>query len=315
MRKKSIISIPQIYICVWVMSLFISVDCLAQKSDSVKYEYGFLHFHEYGKTVLPAILLLTGGPGNSYTQLEEVAIQLSKTYRVILPEQRGTGQSIPTPFDSTTVNVEAVTNDLALLLKHVSLKQVVVIGHSWGAMLAMSFAAKYPEKVKHLILVTPGPHKDIKSAFEILFGNREHILSQQEQIRSMELNERMAAGAADSSEMEEAKRLFRRPYVFAKPIPDSVYTKINVPSNSQTANLLWKEMFAGNVWPSSLSNYSGPVDVISGRQDFLAVCSYEIKLEIPRTNLHWINRCGHFPMYEKPQQFYSILGKILNNVE
>src|SRR5262245_29113266 len=85
---------------------------MAQRLDSVNYQYGYLYYHEYGRG--ETIFLFSGGPGGSYMQLEEVAIELGKRYRCILPEQRGTGRSVPSVFDSTTINLESALADIDL---------------------------------------------------------------------------------------------------------------------------------------------------------------------------------------------------------
>jgi pimeloyl-ACP methyl ester carboxylesterase len=66
---------------------------------------------------------LTGGPGESYLQLEEVAVTLSRDYRCILLEQRGTGRSVPQPFDASTINLTTAHDDLNRLLDYLKLKQ------------------------------------------------------------------------------------------------------------------------------------------------------------------------------------------------
>ena len=121
---------------------FLPFIAAAQKIDSIKYNYGYLYYHEHG--VGEPIIILSGGPGGSYLQQEEVAIELGKKYKSILLEQRGTGRSVPNPFDSTTINLQSAIDDLNLLLKHFKLQKAILLGHSWGAMLAMSFAAFYP---------------------------------------------------------------------------------------------------------------------------------------------------------------------------
>ncbi len=82
---------------------FVNSDLTAQKTDSIKYDNGFLYYHDYGQG--EPIILLSGGPGNNCSQLSEMATVLAKNYRVILLEQRGTGLSIPIPLDSTTINL------------------------------------------------------------------------------------------------------------------------------------------------------------------------------------------------------------------
>ena len=72
------------------LTFALSQNCIAQIADSIKYDNGYLHYHEYGSKTLPAVIILTGGPGNSYIQLEELAETISPKFRSILLEQTGT---------------------------------------------------------------------------------------------------------------------------------------------------------------------------------------------------------------------------------
>ena len=146
------------------LTLALSQNCIAQIADSIKYSNGYLHYHEYGSKNLPAVIILTGGPGNSYNQLEGLAETISPKFRSILLEQRGTGKSIPIPLDSTTINLKTVTQDIKTLMDSLYLKKSIVIGHSWGGMLAMNFSAIFPKSVEHLILIAPGTYKDIENS-------------------------------------------------------------------------------------------------------------------------------------------------------
>lgn len=56
---------------------------------------------------------------------------------------------------------------------------------------------------------------------------------------------------------------------------------------------------------------SCPINLICGRQDLLTYVAYELKLANPKISLHWINKSGHFPMHENPDEFYSTIEKIL----
>lgn len=308
MKNKNYISV----LLFTALSLLITSHCNAQIADSIKYENGFLHYHEYGAKNLPTVIILTGGPGNSYNQLEGLAETISTKFRSILLEQRGTGKSIPIPFDSTTVNINAVTKDIKTLMDSLELKKSIILGHSWGGMLAMNFAAEFPESVEHLILIAPGPHKDTKNGFNVLFANREHTRSYAEEQRLKNLNDLIERNEADSLEIIESKKLARRAYIFANPIPDSIFQQINAENNSKTASILLNDIYRNYDVSESLNKYKGQIDIISGRQDVVGFFSYELKQDIPKANIHWINKCGHFPMYEQPTEFYEILYKILN---
>src|SRR5205085_5371400 len=99
-----------------ILQLLIIRNAYGQKTDSIKYSNGYLYFHEYG--IGEPIVLLTGGPGANYLQLEDVAVTLSKGYRCILLEQRGTGRSTPEPFDTSTINLNTALDDLNSLLDY-----------------------------------------------------------------------------------------------------------------------------------------------------------------------------------------------------
>jgi proline iminopeptidase len=294
------------------ISASINNNCLAQNVDSIKYENGYLYYHTYGAQNLPPLILLTGGPGNSYNQLEVMAKTMSHKFRCILPEQRGTGKSIPTPFDSTSISVYLLTKDIKTLIDKLHLQNPVIIGHSWGGTLALSFASEFPKLSNHLILIAPGPHKDARRGFEVLFSNRTHTRSFAEEQRLIQLNERIKNNQADASEILESKKLARRAYIFANPVPDSIFNLINADRNSISEAVLLQDLFRNFDVSASLNRYKGRIDIISGRQDVVGFFSYEIKIDRPSASLHWINNCGHFPMYEKPNEFYKILYSILN---
>jgi pimeloyl-ACP methyl ester carboxylesterase len=288
-----------------------SKNCFAQVMDSIKYENGFLYYHNYGSKNLPPVILLTGGPGNSYIQLDALARTLSNKFRCILPEQRGTGKSIPSPFDSTTISVNLLTLDIKRIMDILNLKEAIFIGHSWGGMLAMNFATQFPKNVKHLVLIAPGPHKEVKRGFDVLLANRAHSRSFDEEQRLKKLNDLIDKKEADSLEIMEASRLFRRAYIFANPIPDSLFALVNVDKNNKMSDIIMNEIFKKFDLTKSLNNYRGKVDIITGRQDIVGYCSHELKQDRPDANLYWINKCGHFPMYEQANEFYKILYDIL----
>lgn len=283
----------------------------AQRADSLKLKDVTLHYHEYGLTTKEPLLLLTGGPGNSYRQLEAMAKVLQKDFRVILPEQRGTGKSIPIPLDSTTITVEKVTNDLSILLRELNLKKVTVIGHSWGGMLAMSLAANFPDQIKKLILVSPGPHKNVKEGFEVLGTNYNHSFSSAELKRLKHLNELVLKDSLNPTQQTELKKLSRRPYFYVKPVPDSIFQNISTNRNLKTTEILVKEITTSYNISKKLKKYKGKFHVITGRQDLAGFCSYDLKIDIPSVVLHWIEESGHFPMYERPDTFYKVLLKML----
>jgi pimeloyl-ACP methyl ester carboxylesterase len=286
----------------------------SQRMDSIRFDKGYLFYHEYGKG--EPLILLTGGPGSSYQQLEEVAVELGKSYRTILFEQRGTGRSIPTPHDATTINLQAAHDDLTLVLNHLKLKEATFIGHSWGGMLAMSYATAYPAKVKSLVLLDPGPFKLDPVLGKAFLENQESKLGLQEVALRDSLSVRIKANRASEAEKEQFEKVRLLSIVYDKSKIDSLFPRIKKGGNNlKTSGLIMKSLGeSGFDLTKTLPAYKKPIHIISGRQDPGAFVSYELKVLIPTAQLYWIERAGHFPMFEQPQQFYAtILGILAKN--
>ena len=92
------------------------------------------------------IIFLAGGPGLNAVYLKPVWENLSSRYRCIVLDQRGTGKSEMTLIDSTTINVNNYVNDLESLRKYSKIEQLTLVGHSWGGILSMEYAARHPDQ-------------------------------------------------------------------------------------------------------------------------------------------------------------------------
>lgn len=280
-----------------------------QKLDSIKYKHGYLYYHEYG-TGEP-VILLSGGPGGSYRQEEDVAIELSKSFKTVLPEQRGTGRSIPYPFDSTTINLQSALDDLNLLLEHFKLQKAIFFGHSWCGMLAMSFAAAYPSKVKSLILLAPGPYKEWQKNFQTLRMIFKSRMGLQEQVLFDSLTLKMDDGRATATDSLMRRKLILQAQVFNKSFSDSVQARIQLQSNVQMQGLMFKDLIKSYDLTNTLINYKGAIDIICCSQDYVVNHTYEVKLLMPSAQVHWLEQCGHWPQFEQPKAFYDTLFAIL----
>lgn len=292
-----------------VLFCLLFVGGYSQTLDSVQYQYGYLYFHKYGKG--EPVIILSGGPGNSYIQAEELALRVGEKYKAILPEQRGTGRSIPKPLDTSSISLRAAVEDLHLLMRTINATQSVFIGHSWGATLAMAFAAQYPKKVKSLILISPGNYKSWENMFDILQVNIRSRLSSDEIRRVDTLTDKIADGKATDIERNEYRKILRSTYIFDRLKFDSLLVKMDVPSNASMRLIMNEDLKQKLDLTSSLPKYKGPLAIISGRQDVLAFNAYEIKILMPSAELNWVDQCGHFPFLEQPQVFYPVLFKML----
>jgi pimeloyl-ACP methyl ester carboxylesterase len=104
----------------------------------------------------PAVVMIHGNAG-SIEDFEFGAIKsLSSDYRVIAVERPGHGKS-DRP-SGRAVDVEYQARLLHQALSSLNVAQPVLVGHSWGAALALSYALQYPTEVSALILIAPAAY-------------------------------------------------------------------------------------------------------------------------------------------------------------
>ncbi|NUU21141.1 MAG: alpha/beta hydrolase, partial [Streptomycetaceae bacterium] len=100
-------------------------------------------------------LVLPGGPMRASGYLGDLG-GLAAHRQLVLLDLRGTGDSAE-PEDPATYRCDHMVDDVEILRAHMGLAHMDVFGHSAGGSLAMLYAARYPERVARLVLVTATP--------------------------------------------------------------------------------------------------------------------------------------------------------------
>ncbi len=78
---------------------------------------------------------------------------LAEYYRVIMPDNRGAGRTVPATADNS---IELMANDILALAEHLGLEKFAVLGHSMGGFIAQTLALIVPHRVELLILEATG---------------------------------------------------------------------------------------------------------------------------------------------------------------
>lgn len=107
-------------------------------------------YHLAGPPGATPWLVLHGGPGSGGNPSLLQPFDLSRQ-RVVVPDQRGSGRS--RPRGSTRANtLHHLVDDLEKLRLHLGMARWNVLGGSWGATLALCYAARHPQAVERLVL-------------------------------------------------------------------------------------------------------------------------------------------------------------------
>ena len=264
---------------------------------------------EFGNGI--PIVLLSGGPGINPVYLKPIWERLSGNYRCIVINQRGTGKSALDKIDSLNLTMEDYVNDLEALRKKLQVDKLILLGHSWGGMLAMQYASEFPTRVDQLILLgTGGP----SSRFFGYFGDNIMMRLHEEDIDEMRI--------LDSLELPNLKAIWpgyffdRKLALLSKNSTD--FNEVFNKAAEQLNPIVTKNYLAVREKRlTNLKNYKGPVTLIQGRQDPVGESTaYEIRDLLPQTQINFIEKCGHLPWLEGTQQqakFFKLINEALAN--
>ena len=293
-----------------LLILFSCSSLIAQKEDSIRTSNAVLHYSVQGTG--DPILLLSGGPGISSNQLLELSQRLSDNYKCILFDQRATGKSHTEPMDSTTINLDQSMKDINLLLERLNIRKITIIGHSWGAMLAQSYAIKYPEHVVKLVLIGSGPLE--LSDYAIIEDDVTGRANKEEKNFMNQAEDSMAHHTASRELMKAYTRILIRFFLYDVSKQDSLIEIIKKATQNNTMQALMLQDLARikyNLKPG-ITKLQVPILVMCGRQDPVGVFpTMMIKDLNKKANIVWVERAGHFVWLEQPEAFYPELFKFL----
>jgi proline iminopeptidase len=121
------------------------------------------HAEAFGHPDSTIIVAIHGGPGGDYRYLLNCQDLAGHGYRVVFYDQRGSGLSQRFPKRTYTdlgeQAIDLMYEDLMAVIHHFKTKstqKVILLGHSWGGILASGFTGRYPNEVDGLIVGEPG---------------------------------------------------------------------------------------------------------------------------------------------------------------
>jgi proline iminopeptidase len=266
-----------------------------------------LHYRAAGSGT--PVVFLSGGPGFDVDYMMPVGEFVPASYRRVFYQQRGTGRSRLSAITEQNMTLRQVVEDLEALRVHLKQERLFLIGHSWGGMLAMAYAAAHPDRVDRMILIGPGgPTLEFTSWFN---DNIRARLRPEDLEAQRKWNEAAQLGVdPDKAGLEGMKAIspayfFERDkgLAFASQLRDGTFTAL-------VNALLFADMAKGYDLRPNLAKLARPVLIVQGRQDPIGDKTAEsIRASITSSVLQYIDQCGHFPWIERPEQFRRIVSE------
>jgi proline iminopeptidase len=273
-----------------------------------------LYFREVGKG--PPIIVLHGGPDFDMGYFLPDMDALRKSYRLIYYDQRGRGKSADgvRPED---VTLGSDLEDLDAVRRHFRLDAPVLLGHSWGTVLALEYALRHPKAVSRLILMNSAPASTgdfavMRESYTRALGAD---LDLQRQIMST-----AAYKAGDPETVAARYRIHFKPALAKSTDYEKLMARMKagfVAQGSEGILKAWEieDRLMAETWSSEgfdllpgLRGLAVPTLVIYGDHDFIpGAISQHITRAIPNARLIPLKNCGHFSFMECPDDVRDAL--------
>lgn len=261
------------------------------------------------------LIVLHGGAGYlTHEYLLPHLEQLSKDNFVVFYDQRGLGRSTG-ELSPDQNNLKISIDDIESIRKFLGVKQVSLLGHSWGSLLAMHYALTYPESTDRIILANS--MVATSDDLGLFFGElTKRVAPDQEEINKLESGTLFQNG--DPKTVAHVNKLYFQTYMYD---PANI-TKIQL-CKTQEENLkgvkVW-EIFKNQIFMqpfnilSDIEKIKCPTLIIHGNEDVMPLASAEhIHSAIPASRLVKIDECGHFPFVEQPETFFKAINDFLKS--
>ncbi len=252
----------------------------------------------------PPVIVLHGGPGADHGYLLPGFDTLALGRELVYYDQRGGGRS-PVARDVPVGWREHVA-DLEVLRQFWALDRLVVLGYSWGGLLAQLYATQHPDRVERLALVCPAPSwRAARDEFERRFAERSlapELVAERLALRESGLRER------DPRAYE--RRLFELAVVpyFYDPARARDLTPFRVVGRTQQE--VWRSLNDYDLRPA-LRRLRLPAFVLHGEDDPIPIEASRETAALLGAEFHALDRCGHCPHVERLEDFRRLLDAFL----
>ena len=254
-----------------------------------------LNFRHYG-TGQPVIILhgVFGISDNWVT----IGRKLAEKFSVFIPDQRNHGKS---PH-SATFNYFSLSDDLLEFIQTHKLEKPVIIGHSMGGKVAMTFALEHPDMVEKLVVVDISPRK---------YPGRDVHFEMIEAMMAVDFDKVETRGEVEEQLKDSIPskriRLFVMKNLYRK-TRSTFDWRLNLPALSANMDYVFDGV-------QSSDKYDGPALFIrGGKSDYIQDQDFPLIHKLfPQAHIETIEKASHWVHAEAPEElcalFSSFLGK------
>jgi proline iminopeptidase len=257
------------------------------------------------------LILLHGGPGDDHHEFGDYLDPLADRHRLLLVDQRGQGKSGPSKESTWTLHQMAA--DVVLLAKALGLERYAVLGHSYGAFVALQKAIDYPGMVAQTIVSGGLPSSRYLEA----------VGRNLEAFQPVELREQVAASWARETEIETPEEFAelmhdQMPFHFADPRDPRIEEYERRTDGARFSPRVLRAFAAAGYGGIDVEDRLGeighPVLILHGRHERTCVIegAEAMAKGIPAAELVIFEESAHMTFVEENEKYLAVVRDFLD---
>jgi len=255
------------------------------------------------------LLLMHGGPGLDHTSLLGFRPS-AQFFTLIFYDHRCNGRSIGA--EVSTMTWDNLTADAEALRQALGFDKWAVLGHSFGGMVALEYALRYPQSLSQLVLLdTCGDSRWAQENAPQVLAKRGYSPSTVETARRF-FNGQIAPGEMMSSVMKFTGAYYH--HLSPLQLAHELVMGLRIKSRPEALIFGHSQLLPGWTVMDRLGEINVPTMVMAGRDDFLfpPECQQDLVAGIPGARLKIIERAGHNPQSERAKETNEMLRRFLS---
>ena len=276
---------------------------------------GRVWYRIVGSGTATPLLVLHGGPGAPSYYLKPLAA-LADERPVVFYDQLGGGHSDPIT-DTTRLTVDHFVAELAAVRESLGLKEVHILGHSWGTMLATDYLLTKPAGVRSVIFASPA------ISIPRWLADADTLLTTMPDSMQQAVARHEADGTYDAPEYQTAVMAYYERYL-ARKLPWSV----DIDSTfSQLSQMVYGHMWGPSEFTATgtlqdydrtdrLGEITIPTLFTTGRYDEARPATVEYyRSLVPGAEMAILEQSAHLTMQDEPEEYVRVVREFLRRVE
>ncbi|REC49521.1 alpha/beta fold hydrolase [Chryseobacterium pennipullorum] len=258
-------------------------------------------------------IYVPGGPGQGYPSFELMGgNKLEKNMQMVYMDQRGSGES----GKSDDYHLDKMVQDVEELRQHLKLDKVFLLAHSFGGIIAVNYAKKYPQHTRGLILANVTLH----------FLNDESVKEQIDYGNSLlQTKSKTVSGDSLASELSKISSALRKKRIGYKFLTEDIETIKKMDTidalHPRIIDFGMAVISKPKEYPEYYADYAPmtknidvPVLIITGKKDKAVGTQHYKTFQFPKQRVVAING-GHLLYYEKNKEFVDTVSGFVKNLK